>query len=616
MNKLLATLLTATLVVFPSALLAQDKDDIHVVSKRTTSANLSLNDGAGYLWDIINNGVVNDGSNDAYDTGMQLSVNNSTFTCSSSCKLSADGREIEMGPWNFNGVNVYRRIYIEPGKKGYCRWIDIFDNTSGKDVSLTIQYYTNTGGIPQSIYTASGKTSMGDKEWAVATLCADNASNPSLVHVFASKGSKVRPTFQWKANDDNMYYNLTITAPAGKPTALCFFEAQRNPPAEAKKLVENFDLSTELDKVPPGLRKILLNMGGGTTTMSLGKLDLPRNDKQDLAVLRNGDELLGDIQADKFTVDTPFGKLDLDAKKIVGFSAPEGDNPSVAVILVDGQVVVGKLLSAPVKMKLANGNEMSLVPGKFSSLSYRLSKEKPDETSSRGAAVVLRTGQQLYFAPGDADLTFQTEHGQIKLSAGDLQSIQLDTPEGGLHRAIFRNGSVLSGLLTTQTQKLKLDLGPTLTTNINAIQSIVFPVPQATESGNLSEITLRNEDSLAGKITDKTLTVQTKLGNDQLNPNEISEMVFLNDSLGQVQVKKHSGTTITGKLSSQTIHFKLDGGPELEIFVGHITRITCPAPEGTSTTAPAVTPTPSPAPVMIPKATLDQPQPMPPVNRR
>ena len=561
------------------ACLGDDKDGIHLTGN-AAPPSLNVNDGANYRWDITSAGMVNDGSSDAYDGGMQLTINNNTFGGSGSAKISADGREIEIGPYNNGQVNIFRRIYVDP-KKGYCRWIDIFENNSANAVTLNIQYYTNTGGSTRQVYSSAGKDAVTDKDWGVVTGFGPNASNPAIVHVMASKSSKLKPRFKYQMNDDSTYYNLAIAVPARKAAALCFFQAQCKTYADAKKFLDDFSTSSELEKVPAALRKIILNMSSGSTMM-LGKIELLRNEKQDLAVLRNGDELLGDLEVERFELDTVFGKITLAPARVIGLICPDADDPTVQAALADGQVVVGKLLSEPLKMKLPNGGEMSLSPDKFSTVSYRLSKEKPDEIAGRNPAVVLRSGQQLFFDKSGGDYAFQSEYGEIKLSPDDLASLMLDTPDGGLHRAMFRNGSVLSGMLKAPGQKLDLDLGVPLAVATSAIERFIFP-SEDRDNDKLVEVTLRNEDQLYGAILDESLTVQSTSGKAVITPREISEIQFMNEVMGVVQIKLHSGATISGRLTAQTLRFKIEPGPELAIFVGHITRIGNPVPDTAAT---------------------------------
>ena len=203
---------------------AEDEEGIHLKPGRNTGFEWSNNNGAGSRWDISNSGQVDDGSNDAYDGGMMLYVNNSNFFWGQAGRASQDNREVEMGPWNANGLQVSRRIYVDP-KLGYCRWIDIFENPSGGEINANIRYMSNIGGSIQMIESSTGAASVGDKDWGLITGSQGNSSRPSTIHVFCSKDNKVRPQVQARLRNSQMTYTFNLKVPAGKAVALAVFEA-------------------------------------------------------------------------------------------------------------------------------------------------------------------------------------------------------------------------------------------------------------------------------------------------------------------------------------------------------------------------------------------------------
>ena len=575
-----------------------EKSDIHIPAGKSVGTSWSINDSMGFRWDINCNGQVNDGTNDAYDGGMQLRVNGTQFQWSSNGRMSVDAREVEYGPWATGSLKVSRRIYVDP-KEGYCRWIDIFENTSGQPQSLTVQYYSNLGDSVQSIRTSSGGGTVGEKDWAVVTGGASGSSRPSLVHVFATRSAKVRPKFTFSNGSDNIYYNVVLKVPARKAVALCLIEAQRRPQSDATKFMEEFKLSRELQKIPAPLRRIILNMGGSTLTLE--SIELPRRDEHDLAVLRNGDELLGTIRNKTFIIETFYGKLELSADRVIGLNVPTASDPHVQVVLVDGQVVAGMFVNAPLTLTMTNGSKMALPLSKLQTASYKLSPERPAEIAVRKQAVVLRSGQRLFYRRGDIDYTYRTEYGTVKLNPDDVRAIVLDTPEGGLHRVTFCNGSVLSGLLVAEDLELKLDLGPALSVRRHLLAQVLLSTADTKET-NLTEITLRNENRLRGRIAAAALTLKTKYGEVVAKPAEIATLEFQPEEFGRVQIGLHNGTTVTGTLVGETIPFQIEPGPELPIFIGHIVGLTSPKPaeapttQPAATTSPATTPPPKPVP--------------------
>jgi len=364
----------------------------------------------------------------------------------------------------------------------------------------------------------------------------------------------------------------------------------------AQKFLKEFKVERELKKVPPPLRRIILNMGGAM--LSLGSLELPRGDKHDLIVQRGGNELLGTIQNTEYVIDTLQGKMTLPAARVVGLHAPTGAGDRVKLGLTDGQVMVGKLASGAVKLKLVNGNMMSLTVDMIDTAAYRVSPQRPEEIAFRRPMIVLRNAQQLFFRKADVDWGFHTQYGRITLKSENLNSLILDTPDGGLHRAIFSNGSVLSGLLVQEDMNLTLDLGPKLSIKRYLVRKFGLPTPPFTgpEPGRLR---LRNEDTLNGRIADKTVNIETA-DNEQVSvKTEDIAAVTVPDgaSLGAVRIKLHNGTTVDGTLAGKTIAFQITPGPRLDVYVGHIMEINQPKPAGG---AAATKPATAKPPVTVP----------------
>jgi hypothetical protein len=542
-------------------------------SKDFGSSYWTTDDGKGFRWDIYSQyGYINSGTNGAYATGMYLQVNNNTFYANSR-KVSADGNELEIGPWESGNVRVWRRIYVDK-KKAYCRWIDIFQNTSPSVQTVSLQYKHHAGSTIQNIRSSSGGATIDKKDWAFVTDTA-SGSRPALAHVFASRGAKIKPEVAVTTSGNQMHYSLSLTLNAGQTAALCFFEAQRKDRDEAVAFMEQFRASSELASVPAALRKIIVNLSGPVA--SIGSLELPRHDRQDLAITLTGNRLLGEIVNKTYTVEAFYGTVELPAERVVGLAVPDVNDEHVLLALTDGQVVAGKLLSLPLRMKLATGSEMTLPISKLRTLAYRVSPDRPEDIQATEPTVILRSGEQVFFQRDGADCEYLTEHGRVTLDADDLRSVLYDTPEGGLHRVMFRNGTVLSGLWTNEDLSLKLDLGKTLKVKRHLVRSFVLATSPAANE-DLAQVALRNEDTLYGKILADQLTFKTTFGDAPVKPWQIASIEFHTRPVGKVNVKLHGGSTIEGYLPAETktLRFKLEPGPELDVFIGHIARLEVP----------------------------------------
>ncbi|MFP4106844.1 MAG: hypothetical protein ACLFVU_12240, partial [Phycisphaerae bacterium] len=546
-------------------------DGILLDGAKNTNLPWTVNDSKGFRWDIQYNGCVGDGSNDAYDTGMRLYVNGASFSWSSSISVDKAGTEVQLGPWQYSSIRVYRRIYVDK-KRGYCRWVDIFENTQGNPYNLNLRYHVDVGGSIRRTFTTTGKSAVTNKDWGIATTYSDSSSRPSTVHVFCSKDAEVRP--QVSTSGDNIYYNFSLSIPAGKKMALCFFEAQRKPFAKAQGFLKSFSPSAGIRDLPRELRDIIQNISG--SSLSLGSLKLPRSDEHDLAVRNNDDEMLGKFLIDELALETAFGKITLPAERILGLAMVAPRDRYALVALTDGQIVGGKMQSKTLKFRLTNGSQLELEPQQFKTIAFQISTGKPDEIEISDPMVLLRGGQQLIFSLDDLDCTYQTRYGRVKLTADSLSQIVLTTEDGGLHRAEFLNGTVLSGMLGKDEQELTLALMDKKC-SIPHPYIQLFAIQPATEATPpLVEVAMANDDTLNGWIMDEEIKLKTDVGKITLTPGQMRDVEFSEGTMGHMRCTLADGSAVTGYIENKRLRFLIAEGVELPIHTGHIRTMQIP----------------------------------------
>jgi len=578
---------------------AQNRE-LHIPEGKSPSFNWDVKDGVGGRWVIDAYGRVS--RNEAYSVAMRLTLTDGNeFSSGGNERMSEDGREVEVGPWQYGNVHVYRRVYVDE-KFGYCRWIDIFENNSGEPFRLSLNYRNSMNASVNEVVTNRGAKTIEAKDWAFASLFRADANRPVVVHVIAAPNAKLKPRVQWKTGSNEVQYLHDITIEPGKAVALVFFHSQQADLAKAKAFMKSFDVSAELAKIPAPLRAILLNAPTAVSATTVERLDIPRDAKGDLAVLRNGDQIRGTITTDTFVVKTIFGEMKLPAARVVGLLLPQDEDAYAQLLLTDGQILAGDLTSSVV-LKLDSDNTVTLAARDFRSAGYKLSDTKPADVKVAESFIVLRNGQRLYLADKPT-LEFSTLHGRFKLGAGQLSRIVTDTPEGGLHRAMFRNGSVLSGLLTAEKLSGKLALGPTMNVSINMVAQIEFGAGDA-DAKPAAQITMRNEDTVSGSLAATEVSLLTDTGKQAVKFADIASAEFdpESESMEKVTLALKSGTTMSGKLQGKNLKFQIDNGPELNLFIGHIATIAInsaeeepveeePTEEGT----PIITP-PGPPPI-------------------
>jgi hypothetical protein len=581
----------AALAGFAGVALAGD-DDIHLpADSKAASFMWTVADEAGGRWDISNNGVVSDGTDDAYDGGMLLQVNGSSYPGYSTGRLSADGKEVEVGPWLNQGLSISRRVFVN-AKSGYCRWIDIFENTTSADIGAAVQYYSNMGDSTATVHSTSGGEDVAEKDWGAVTWGAAGSNRPAIVHIYGARGSKAKPAFQYTRGSDDIRYVMQLKVPAGQAVALCMFQAQRKPYAAAVKFLDDFKVANELGLVPPGLRKIIVNMTGPVTQS--GQTNLIRNDQADLVTTTGGDEIQGKIANKDYALKTVFGEVTIPAEKVLGLTAAARDKDRVNLVLADGQVVLGDWTNGPLLITPADGVEKKVAGRALKQAGYRITAGRPEQTSGSDPLVVLRDGQRLALDPAKLALEFQSAYGKIKLPADAILSVELDAAKGGLHQANFRNGSSLAGLLADDKPSFKLTLGATLATSASAIARLVFAADadQPAGKGSLAGIVLKNGDTVYGSFTDAKWSVANKVAGNaavEIPTADIASAEF-GEALGAVKVTLRDRSTISGKLSGDYVGFKIEPGPDLKLFVGHLVSAQGAPTANDATSRPATLP--------------------------
>ncbi len=156
----------------------------------SVSLPYDLYDGANNLWDVQGDGSISDGGTDAYDGGHVL-LNFSSFTTSvlsSSC-------ELEIGPSTSETVQVTRKIYVPPDR-GFCRFLEVLENTGGGVVTQRVRLDTDLGSDSETVVdcTSSGDTRFSPNDDWIVTDDADGSGDPAVAHVIANEYGRQRPT--------------------------------------------------------------------------------------------------------------------------------------------------------------------------------------------------------------------------------------------------------------------------------------------------------------------------------------------------------------------------------------------------------------------------------------
>ncbi|MBL7221138.1 MAG: hypothetical protein ISS69_13555 [Phycisphaerae bacterium] len=553
---------------------AAPKGRVHIkrgrqINFRSTSYHI-MNDGGGYRWDVQYYGSVYRGTDYAYYGGaMYLQINGTNFQSPNySGWTNKEGDEIELGPWVNKGLNIYRRIKVYKDRP-MARWLEVFENPTSAPITLQVAIFgSHSYGIKQTT-TSSGGSSFGAKDFAFM-IRNGRANSPPTLHVVTSKRAKIRPTVQTQSNQIYVRYSLTI--PARKTVIICHFESQNRDAGAHQKLMKKFPGYKLFKDLPGSVRSMIVNMNAGG---GIGGVDLDRSETSDSVVLKSGDPIFGVVKNTAFKIKTLLGDLDLPSERIIGMAGGRGSQ--VRFVLLDGQVVSGRLDAPVLQVDLDGGGLLRIPFDKIAQWSYRVTAARPNDEKFGGAHILLRTGDRLGFDPKALDIKLLTRHGLVELEARRLLELTMDNPGNAVHRAVFLNGSRLGGFLEPKTLKLKLSLGKTVSVSRDMIAQMRFAEDEQPDS-TLTRVVLTNGDELFGTLAAGKFQLATDYGEIGIDPSRVKAMKFRPEDLGRTIITMWKGSILKGRLGRSQLGFAISPQTALNIHAGQFVSIDCPLP--------------------------------------
>ena len=202
------------------------------------SGGATLVDGDGFNWDIDPAGKVGNGTIDAYDAGMSVRVGGTYFPPST---LAVSGREIVVGPEAMAGLNVTRKIYVS-STDGWARWVDLYENPTGADITTNLIYEINPGSDSsrQLIMTSSGDAVFtAADQWLVTDDSSNGSGDPTLNHNLHDGRTGFVPTsvsetvYSCASANGTRWDYSNFTVPAGRTYGIMTLLGQNSNQADA-----------------------------------------------------------------------------------------------------------------------------------------------------------------------------------------------------------------------------------------------------------------------------------------------------------------------------------------------------------------------------------------------
>ncbi|MCY2932456.1 MAG: LamG domain-containing protein, partial [Planctomycetota bacterium] len=301
-----------------------------------------------------------------------------------------------------------------------------------------------------------------------------------------------------------------------------------------------------------------------------GPVVITRETQADRVVLDDASVLKGTILNEAYEITTSLGKLTVPAGRIAGLASAAGSR--TWLMLADRQRLLGPLADPTVRIKLSVGTTLNIPLARIRQAGYRLPAQ-PAEPSQL-PLIVLRDGQRVLASEIKPGLTLRTDCGEVALVPRTVRSLEPAPAPAGNHRAVFANGSTLTGRLGPEKITLTLQLGPQAAVEREKLHGLLSPAGPTQPAPEAAILLLRNGDKLTGRADDAKLTVALEFGAVPFPPGCARALTFAQAPGAGVSVELWDGSRLTGSLAEPAVTFTVaDGGPTVKVPTAQIAAI-------------------------------------------
>lgn len=203
------------------------------------SATHSVTDGAGFIWDIRSDGAIYDGTNDAFDIGVDFTQLGSSYY------LIAENSHTfsTVGSVNYSGFYTQRQIYVSQ-TDGYARFLDTVTNATNTTKTFTFDLRTDFGSDGAiTSDTASGDSAVTSEDNWVTTYDSSGTATPAGLLFTNDAGNNAG---ELSLSYDDLTYQFTITLAPGETASFLTFVSQGDSSGDVSATL------SELENLPLG----------------------------------------------------------------------------------------------------------------------------------------------------------------------------------------------------------------------------------------------------------------------------------------------------------------------------------------------------------------------------
>lgn len=430
-------------------------------------------DSQAMVWDISQDGQIQDGSNDCFDGGMRANLSNRGWNCEQQ-KQTSDGQEyVLIG--KAGNLEYTRRVRLD-APRAWIRYLEIIHNPSDKVVPCSLELQSNLGNNAQ-MFTTDGKPFTGGAlakgSLGFAALQQQhNQSRPSVLWLVGDGLGTVKPLLSSQGGR-SLKVRWTLSVPPKGTITLMHLVAQRsalNPAQLADALKPVWRRQLVKPQLPPGTTldnwQTALEVASGLPLVdALAERYAIEDRSADTVILDSGDgaRMRGQLTGGPLQVATRVGSGPVPVAQIAASVAVEG---ALRLYLRDGEVLVADPAS-PMRgtIELASAEGVRLPIEASRSQAIVMHSEPTD--GQPGAAVgyiKLVDGTRLAVTGTLPVLPVLSTWGAVEVSFAHLTRVVRVREPRPAWRMYLDDGSVFTAVPATAT----LDL-PTLRYGVKSV---------------------------------------------------------------------------------------------------------------------------------------------------
>ena len=544
----------------------------------TVSLPYMVADNTGNQWRVFQSGYLQQSGNmPLYSQGAMLNVNgNMPQQPNRMARLDPKTGELLLEGMTTGaaGVTVTSRVLVDK-ETNVVRYIDVFKNTGGQEQNLAVTLSSNMNyGINTALTVPDPKRKDQPFAWVAQT-----SGNGAVMEMYAGKNAKAAMTINHQQGNNQVTANFQTKLPPGKEIALMHLHGVQPSQDAAAQFVLKLKESELLKRVPPDVRKLIVNFAGGSNF--IGDVEVLRGDLLDVVELRGGDQLKGTLKQESYELTTFYGPVTLAVDKVIALLNVGAFRPRQLVVTTDGQIFGGALKQDTLELQLSSGQVTKIPLAQVTRMGYRKRAGEPEEWTFEKPIVLMRSGERVAVQMPATPFEVATRYGKLTLKPEQVAAVLLQSEDAGVHRVTLTDGSSFSGLLAADVLEMKLDTGG------GPEQVVKFPVsavarfqltPKVAEPDDLTAtVKLANDDLLVGAIGGQ-LKVDTAFDTLTLNAAEVRELKHPPGGGVDVQVVLFDGSSVSGQLQELDLPVDLAGGVKMRVPLALLEEYVQPQP--------------------------------------